>query len=560
MKTPIFGAFYVAWSKNLADQRCINLFPSLVDSKSGKEIGALYSTPGLDLLASIGDGPIRGYEVFGNTLYVVSGNAIYTVSLAFVTNLVGTIGSASGPVSIINNGNQIVVFDGINGYLMPGGFPLSSGSIGNGGTQYASGDTINLLQNGGTQSATAQVLVTGVSGGAVTGFSVSITGAFPTTPNSFSQASTSGSGSGFTLTFPVFGPFAPIYIVPLPFSGPVSASYQDGFGVVNEAGTDQWWQSNLFDLSIWDPLNFSSADAAPDDVVAIAELHEQQFLFKQTNTEVWINAGNPGFAFQRLAGVHIEMGCAAAFSVAKAGEALLWLAKNEQGEGTVQMITGYQPQKVSTKAIDGEIQKYAKISDAIGYAYQQNGHLFYVLIFPSANATWVYDVSESEKAGFPLWHSRAAFSAGQFSRHWSNCYVSFGGKCIVGDYRNGNNYAFNMDAQTDNGTPKKWVRSWRALPQPVYVPMTFSSLQIDMQTGIKIPDGTNPLAVLRWSDDGGHRWSNERFLAVGAVGETAKRVKANRLGSTRLNSGLDRIFELSSTDLFPVAIMNADLQ
>jgi hypothetical protein len=47
------------------------------------------------------------------------------------------------------------------------------------------------------------------------------------------------------------------------------------------------------------------------------------------------------------------------------------------------------------------IQSYGNITDAIGYTYQQDGHPFYVLIFPSAEATWVYDVSTQ------LWHERA---------------------------------------------------------------------------------------------------------------------------------------------------------
>lgn len=560
MKTPIFGGFYKAFSLNLADQWCINLFPTLVDTKSGKAPGALYSTPGLNLEVTVGSGPLRGFEVFKGLLYVVSGNRIYTVNSSFNATLVGTIGTVTGPVSIINNGRQLAVFDGQNGYLMPGGYPLAGGTISDGGSEYVVGDTLNLQAVDGQQNGTAQITVTAVSSGAVTGFSISLTGVFNPLPTQFTQASTSGSGSDFTLSSPTFGLFTPIYHITLPFSGPVSASYQDGFGLVNENNTQEWWQSNLFDLSFWDTLNFTTADAAPDNVVAIAELHEEQFIFKDTNTEVWINAGLPGFAFQRLAGVHIEMGCAAAFSVAKCGEALVWLAKNEQGEGTVQMISGYQPQKISTKAIDGVIQAYSKISDAIAYSYQQNGNLFYVLIFPSANATWVYDVTGSAQAGIPLWHSRASFYNGSFSRHWSNCYALFAGKCLVGDYRNGNLYSFDMNAQTDNGTPKKWVRSWRALPQAVYTPMTFSSLQIDMQTGIKIAAAANPQVVLRWSDDGGHTWSNERFLPAGKVGETTLRVMARRLGSTRLNHGLDRIFELSSTDAMPVSIINADLQ
>lgn len=560
METPIFGGFYKSWSLNLADQECTNLFPTTVDTRSGKAVGALYSTPGLDLLLTVGAGPVRGGQVFQGpppalpVMYVVSGNGVYLVTTSFVANLVGTIGTTIGPVSIIHNSTQLVIFDGVNGYLVPGGYTLTGGTISDGGADYQVGDTLLLQSSDGAQTATAEINVTTVAAGAITAFTVAMPGAFNPVPTQFTQESTSGSGSGFILTAPTFGAFVPIYVLSLPFSNPVTGSYQDGFGLVNQGGTDIWWQSNLADLSFWDPLNFTSADAQPDNIQAIAELHEEQFIFKQTNIEVWINAGISGFSFQRLAGVHIEIGCAAPFSVALADESLIWLAQNEQGQGLVYQMLGYEPKKISTKAIDGVIQSYSRISDAIGYCYQQDGHLFYVLIFPSANATWVYDLSTG------LWHSRAAFSNGQFSRHWSNCFVLFNGKSIVGDYRNGNLYTFNMNTLTDNGTPKKWVRSWRALLKPVFQPTTYSSLQIDMQTGIGVPAGTNPQVVLQWSDDGGHNWSDERIMAAGPTGATAQRVMFRRLGSTRFNSGLDRIFKLSSTDLFPVVLIGADLQ
>ena len=553
MKTPIFGGFYVAWSFNLAYQKSINIFPTVVDTKSGKEVGALYSTPGLDLLTTTGAAASRGFKIFQGLLYVVSGSNVYSVSLNFVATLIGSIGTANGPVTFISNGNQLLIIDGVNAYLLPGGQPLTGGGISDGGADYAIGDSINLQANDGQQNATAQILVTAISGGAVTGFSVTFGGAFGPLPTTFPQTSTTGSGTGFSITVPTYGASVPIYTVPLPFAGPAYGSYQDGLGLIAQGGSQEMWQSNLFDLSIWDPLNFDSADAEPDNIQAIMELHEEQFVFKQTNTEVWLNAGLSGFAFQRLAGVHIELGCVAPFSVALCGESLIWLAQNSQGEGTVHQVTGYEPKKISTKAIDSVIQSYGVISDAVAYSYQQAGRLFYVLRFPTGNATWVYDLTTG------LWHERAAFALGTFSQHWSNCYAAFSGKNVVGDYRNGNIYAFNQNTLTDNGTPKKWVRTWRAVKDPVYVPMTFSALQIDMQTGINIPPGTSPLAVLRWSDDGCHTWSNERFMPVGAVGQTAQRVIFKRLGSTRLNSGLDRVFELSSSDAFPVAIINADL-
>ena len=87
-----------------------------------------------------------------------------------------------------------------------------------------------------------------------------------------------------------------------------------------------------------------------------------------------------------------------------------------------------------------------------------------------------------------------------------------------------------------------------------------SSLRIDMETGSGVNNGDDPQMMLRWSDDGGHTWSDFRILAAGKLGETAKYVRANRLGGTRRFARSDRIFELSSADVFKVAIVGAELE
>lgn len=339
----------------------------------------------------------------------------------------------------------------------------------------------------------------------------------------------------------------------LPFTTPVTAAFQDGFGIVNQLNSNSWFQSNLNDLSTWQSLNFATSQAKPDAVVALTDIHREVWVLKQTNLEVWINAGTSGFTFQRIDGVFPEIGCAAAFSVAKAGESLIWLAQNDQGQGIVVMTEGYQAKRISTHQIEYAIAQYAEIMDAIGYVYQQEGHVFYVLTFPAGNATWVYDISTG------LWHQRAALLNGIFNRHWSNCATLFNGTNLVGDYLTGNIYAFDMNTLTDNGTQKGWLRSWRAFKETPYKPLRMSALEINMMTGSGVAQADNPQVMLRWSDDGGHTWSNQKFAAAGKTGQTSQRVKFNRLGGTRRNSGLDRIFELSSADAMNVALMGADL-
>ena len=66
-----------------------------------------------------------------------------------------------------------------------------------------------------------------------------------------------------------------------------------------------------------------------------------------------------------------------------------------------------------------------------------------------------------------------------------------------------------------------------------------------------------PLVMLRWSDDGGHTWSNYHEKSCGKIGETGTRVIWRRLGmTTKLR---DRVYEISGTDPVKVSIVGAEL-
>jgi hypothetical protein len=63
--------------------------------------------------------------------------------------------------------------------------------------------------------------------------------------------------------------------------------------------------------------------------------------------------------------------------------------------------------------------------------------------------------------------------------------------------------------------------------------------------------------MLRWSDDGGHTWSNSHWKSMGRIGATAVRVIWRRLGMTQKSR--DRVYEVSGTDPVKIAIMAAEL-
>jgi hypothetical protein len=313
--------------------------------------------------------------------------------------------------------------------------------------------------------------------------------------------------------------------------------------------------TQLLDGLSVDPLDFASAEGDPDGLVSLIVDHREAWLFGSNSIEVWYDAGLPDFPLQRIQGAFNEIGCAAPYSVAKLDNGLFWLGSDARGRGIVYRANGYTGVRVSTHAVEWQIQQYTDLSDAIGYTYQQDGHAFYVLIFPSAQTTWVYDVATQ------AWHERAGWSNGDFVRHRSNCQVVYDDKVIVGDFENGNIYAFNLDVYADNGDIQKWLRSWRALPTGTnnLKRSAQHTLQIDCETGVGLNtgQGDDPQIMLRFSDDGGHTWSNERWMSMGKVGEYYKRSFARRLGMTlKLR---DRVYEISGTDPVKIAIMGAQL-
>ena len=377
-------------------------------------------------------------------------------------------------------------------------------------------------------------------------------------------------------------------ITDVDFPGAGSVGYLDGYFVFNEPNSQKFWVTSLLDGTSVDPLDFASAEGYPDDVVALIVDHREIFLFGNTSVEVWYDAGTPDFPMARIQGAFMEVGCEAAYSVAKLDNSVFWLGSDARGRGIVYRANGYTPARISTNAVEFAIQSYGNITDAIGYTYQQDGHPFYVLIFPSAEATWVYDVSTQ------LWHERAAFENGLFVRHRSNCQMSYNDEIVVGDYEDGRVYAFDLDVYADDDQTQKWLRSWRALPagQNNLKRTAHHSLQLDAETGVGLAQypsydtaekllteaglyltteagdylttsaylaapGYDPQVMLRWSDDAGHTWSNEHWNSMGKIGAYGTRTIWRRLGMTEKIR--DRVYEVSGTDPVKIAIMGAEL-
>lgn len=326
----------------------------------------------------------------------------------------------------------------------------------------------------------------------------------------------------------------------------------DGWFIFAQPGTQKFYTSPLYwnGSSAFDGTYFALKDDAPDNLVTLIEQNRELWLIGEATTEVWYNAGGQFFPFSRLQGTLQQVGCSAVHSVARHGMGLIWLGKSERGVNSVVMTQGYQAQNISNPALSYALNQYPVISDAIGHVYSEEGHEFYVLTFPTADVTWVYDLTTG------VWHQRASYDpvAGSFHRARTNCLMSFQNMQIAGDYQSGQLYWQTRSAYDDAGRPLVAVRRaphiWDKSDRKR---IRHNRLQVEFNSG-GASSGTDPQAMLRWSNDGGKTWGNEHFAPIGKTGETQNRVIWRRLGIAR-----DRVYEVRVSDAVNRDVVGASL-
>lgn len=337
------------------------------------------------------------------------------------------------------------------------------------------------------------------------------------------------------------------------------------------------------DCTIWDEGNISNLTGQADNLQNIISSREYVRILGTRRSQIFYNAGANGlggFPFQSYNETFIETGLLAPWSLSDFGDSLGWIGSDQRGVRAAWRDFGFQPQRISTFAIEQTWATYATkygtltnpsgMEDAIAFTFTWQGHTIWQITFPTANATWAYDATMSLLLKTPVWHERDYHKAnGQVIRRPELFHAyAYGKHLVAGDGVEGNIgtiYEYTDDQFTEDGDG-----SILGSPLPVpFVPrricphisdgrknIVINRLRATCQQGVGNVSGPgmDPQLYMKISRDGGNTYGREWSAPLGKTGEYDKITEYLNMGMAR-----NWVFDIYGGDPVAYSLVSGDL-
>lgn len=476
---PISLGFYVSNSLPISSQRSVNLYPNIPQGQA-VSVDNLFNTPGLTQLTTEGvTVSIRGAHVMAQIPYFVIGTKLFRL-------------------------NRVVASDDSETFTT-----TDLGTIE--GT-----DRVHMADNG-TQLCIVAIPEIGVT--------VGKSYIFTDTPDTLA------------------------IITDANFDGPASSvTYIDNFFNFTKSNGKRFFNSPLGDGRglpsgvAYDPSDFSTAEADPDQIRAQIAYKSQLYILGSETIEIFRNIGRSPSPFQRVGGGVIDVGIVAPQSLELFGGAFAFVGAGVNESPAIWSIRGAQKQKLSTTAIDNALSKLTdEEQEAIfSWTYAESGAFFYGVTLPET--CFVYDIVNQR------WHERQSTKGTTLTQYRVGAMVEAYGRILVGDSQEGIIGQIDNDVFLEYGRLiQRFVTSkpFDDVGRPVIVTDIEAVIEagtaltndITITTGntaagvpITATGGADPQITLSWSDDGGRTFKGGISRSMGKRGEYKRRPIWRRVG------------------------------
>jgi len=312
------------------------------------------------------------------------------------------------------------------------------------------------------------------------------------------------------------------------------------------------------------PLKYGSSEVDPDPVVALIKLRNEVYALNSNTIEVFDNVGGELFPFARIDGAQVQKGVIGTHACCIFIDRIAFLGGGRNEAPSIYIGAAATTQKLSTQEIDNLLLQYteAQLVRVQLEARNDKNHLHLYVHLP--DRTIVYDASASEALGEPVWFTLTSTIVG-FSQYRARNMVWIYDKWLVGDPQSNDigyfvqNTSQHWDQQVrwEFGTLIVYNESNGAIFNQLELVALTGSVAINTRVlnGLLKEDGgfllqensgyilleiddpnsltlTNPQISTSYSVDG-KSWSQEKFISVGSIGNTSKRLAWFQQGHMR---------------------------
>ena len=277
------------------------------------------------------------------------------------------------------------------------------------------------------------------------------------------------------------------------------------------------------------PLKYGSSEVDPDPVVALLKLRNEIYALNRNTIEVFDNVGGELFPFARIDGAQIQKGCVGTQACCVFVERIAFLGSGRNEAPGIYVGAAAVTEKISTQEIDILLLEYTEAQLSLVKLEARNDKNHQHLYVHLPDRTVVYDASASQALQTPVWFTLTTTLLG-FTQYRARNLVWVYDKWTVGDPQSSNIGYLVQDTGHHWGQQVRWEFGTLIVYNESNGAI-FNELELVSLTG-SIALGKNPQISTSYSLDG-KSYSQEKFISVGTIGNTKKRLTWFQQGHMR---------------------------
>lgn len=306
--------------------------------------------------------------------------------------------------------------------------------------------------------------------------------------------------------------------------------------IANKLNTREFYLSDVGDAATFDLLTVLTAEQSSDLIIRVYFAGNSLYIFKERSIQFYYFDTVSGLLRTDIGRNLSTIGIAGKLAVCQIDETVFFVGNDR----ILYAFLNFKAQKISTFAIDNELQLMESIDDCVLSTFCESGHKFVMFNFPTGQQTYVYDTGEG------LFHERYTYGR----TDWNVIAPTvFDGFLFLGDKSISKLYRLSSVVYRDGIA----VPIERIVHTPTISKnrkrLFFKKIQLDFDEGLGevTGDDVDPQVVMQYSDDGSRTFNNELWRSMGAAGKFQTRAIWYQGGAA-----YERVYRFSCSANIPV--------